>query len=905
MSQKKVSATISVTAVIDGQDGVSITSANVFYALSNQGPTGTPPADAAFTYDDFPNGNLQPGYYVWQATVVTFSNGSSEVTGKMCLGATTDFLQGTEVYATSQSGTNPPADGTTNWKTTYTRQKGYYLWTATRVTYTNGTVAYLHKKCVGYWGTDGEDGQDGQDGVSITSANVFYALSNQGPTGTPPADAAFTYDDFPNGSLTPGYYVWQATVVTFSNGNSEVTGKMCLGATTDFLQGTEVYATSQSGTNPPADGTTNWKTTYTRQQGYYLWTATRVTYTNGTVAYLHKKCVGYWGTDGTDGIDGDETPVYSIIPSPAAVNFRSNAVGEFLPSSRSVSALVRKVSPSGSAALSPSNNVIDGKYYLYCYDEESAAWYRFTNGSNYLSEVVFAADALEGTITAVRFALSTASRTGDITANNTVAEAVVPVICDGHRGVQGEQGAQGAMGKMFYPMGEWNATTVYSRTGDLVPLVFLPDPGHYNEAIGAEGNYFYLYDDTSTGTRPSVNDQTGPWRLCNDFGVVITQGLFAEFAKMGKGIFSGDYFFSMNGKIGTTEYRAGATIGGVPAYTRFCGDPSSLAGKVSVPSLSGPVSTDVYTIASVRLQPGVTFRATIVGRRTSSSGTYYFRLRDPNGTIRDSATISSATDVTRTLSYKATTAGTFTLVCYGSNISVAVSFTADYGATGYFEPNWWVDLLTGKMSAARGNFVVDSNGDVHVKSGDVDVSGTIRATNLFHGDCLFQEGGKYSTDWWYVQTVVDTTPAGLSVGDYFTGDFPDPSTNTHDGMLQCTYDADMVMAVPDPSLNWGSSEANKTVVLPLPETFPGKTVEINSTQYGITGSKTFRVGCVGSDRFAHLMVFDGQGRVVRSTTSTLDTLTFAIGGIIRLHSMAAYQNGGYVYYWLDVTGSAN
>ena len=602
---------------------------------------------------------------------------------------------------------------------------------------------------------------------------------------------------------------------------------------------------------------------------------------------------------------GDETPVYSIIPNPAAVNFRSNAVGDFTPSRRSVSVVVRKVSPSGSAPLSPSNNVIDGKYYLYCYDEESAEWFRFTSGSAYQSQVVTAADAQEGTITAVRFALSTASSTDAITANNTVAEAVVPVICDGHRGVQGEPGAQGEMGKMFYPMGEWNAQTTYSRTGDLVPLVFLPDPGNYNETIEAEGHCFYLYDDTSTGTRPVINDSSNPWRLCDTFGVVITQGLFAEFAKMGKGIFSGDYFFSMNGRIGNTEYRAGATIGGVPAYTRFCGDPSSLAGKVSVPSLSGPVSTDVYTIASVRLQPDVTFRATIVGRRTSSSGSYYFRLRDPNGTIRDSATISSATDVTQTLSYTATTAGTYTIVCYGSNSSVAVSFTADYGATGYFEPNWWVDLLTGKMSAARGNFVVDSNGDVHVKSGDVDVSGTIRATNLFHGDCLFQEGGKYSTDWWYVQAVVDTTPAGLSVGDYFTGDFPDPSTNTHDGMLQCTYDADMVMAVPDPNQNWGSIEANKTVVLPLPETFPGKTVEINSTQYGITGSKTFRVGCVGNDRFAHLMVFDGQGRVVRSTTSTLDTLTFAIGGIIRLHSMAAYQNGGYVYYWLDVTGSAN
>ena len=32
-----------------------------------------------------------------------------------------------------------------------------------------------------------------------------------------------------------------------------------------------------------------------------------------------------------------------------------------------------------------------------------------------------------------------------------------------------------------------------------------------------------------------------------------------------------------------------------------------------------------------------------------------------------------------------------------------------------FEANWSVDLLTGKMSAARGNFIVEPNGDVKVK----------------------------------------------------------------------------------------------------------------------------------------------------------------------------------------------
>ena len=264
-------------------DGTSIVSANVFFALSNSS-TNTP-ADTAFTYDNFPP--LNAGNYVWQATKITDSDGKTSLTGKICLGPTTDFLSGTEVYAISTSNSTAPADN--QFGTTYNKTKGYYLWTATRVQYTNGAYAYLNKKCVGYWG---------EDGKSITGANVFYALSTSGTTA--PADSSFTYDDFPD-TLNSGYYVWEATKVTFSSGNPAFTGKMCLGPTTDFLSGTEVYAISTSNSTAPAENTTNWKTTYEKTKGYYLWTATRVQYTNGNYAYLNKKCVGYWGEDGGKG----------------------------------------------------------------------------------------------------------------------------------------------------------------------------------------------------------------------------------------------------------------------------------------------------------------------------------------------------------------------------------------------------------------------------------------------------------------------------------------------------------------------------------------------------------------------------------------------------------------------------
>lgn len=130
--------------------------------------------------------------------------------------------------------------------------------------------------------------QRGEAGVSIVSANVWYALTKSRTQ--EPADSAFSYDDFPT-TLNAGYYVWQCTKITDSTGKTTVTGKICLGATTDFLSGSEVYAVSQSNSEVP----TSWSTSYKKTFGYFLWTATKVTYTSGAVAYLNPKCVGYWG----------------------------------------------------------------------------------------------------------------------------------------------------------------------------------------------------------------------------------------------------------------------------------------------------------------------------------------------------------------------------------------------------------------------------------------------------------------------------------------------------------------------------------------------------------------------------------------------------------------------------------
>lgn len=447
-----------------------------------------------------------------------------------------------------------------------------------------------------------------------------------------------------------------------------------------------------------------------------------------------------WPEKGDKGNPGNDAVVYSLQCSPDAVNFRSNAVGEFS-GSQTVECLVQKiVGNAAPATINQKDMRYDGMYYLLFRLLPNGDW---DIGGNTVT--VTAADAVDDGVTGMEFVLAQSYDQQTYAPVGAADRKVVPVICDGRRGVPG---AAGATGKMFYPMGEWNANTLYSKTGDLIPLVHHEkgDKSDWNPALECFGDYWYLTAASSQNDRPA--DGSDYWAKASSFGVVITQGLFAEFAKMGKGIFSGDYFFSMNGRIGSQEYIAGATYteGGVtrPAYTWFKGDPT----------------------------------------------------QQPSGTT-------------------------------------------------FFYPNWWVDLKTGKMSAARGNFVVEGNGDVLV-------SGTIRAKNLFHNVCLFRDGGYYSNNWFYLQNMptiaIDDPNADYDCetqaeydekmaywsrfeeGQYY--DWTDeeaPPSATPKGttlFVQCSGDADtIILMARSANYEWSG---NKPLVLPSPDDFDGKLITIIS-----------------------------------------------------------------------------
>lgn len=306
-----------IPIVVDGEkgpDGVGIRSADVYYAVSPIGPNtqGNVPADNLF-YTNFPT-TLLAGNYVWEATMITYTNGTTELTGKVCLGPTTDYLSGTEVYAVSDSNTTPPDDS--QFSTTYTKTKGKYLWSATRVQYTDNSYGYLNKKCIGYWGEDGKN-------ITKKSEGVNYQVADSGtttPTGTwydtkQAAVNAYNQAHGISGSeWAKNTYMWTRTIITWTNGVTDFTTTLYSAERNpnDGDAGMSIVIDSQSvqyskqaaGNLDPATLTYG-SYPSSLPKGSWLYSKTTVVYKTSrgdaagtTVSYS----VSYIGTDGDNGV---------------------------------------------------------------------------------------------------------------------------------------------------------------------------------------------------------------------------------------------------------------------------------------------------------------------------------------------------------------------------------------------------------------------------------------------------------------------------------------------------------------------------------------------------------------------------------------------------------------------------
>lgn len=209
------------------------------------------------------------------------------------------------LYAISSSNTTAPTSG---WQTTAPAWKdGYYIWSKTKVVYTDGDIVYTDAACI--------TGGKGETGNGISSIIEQYYLSSSA--------TSLLNGSWSNSRPTwkNGWYIWTRSVINYTNGNSITTEAICVtgekGETGD--DGGDYfeyrYAVNGSRSTPPSLSKTSrnpsgWSTTVpTVGNLQYLWfTVAKI---NGETNSL----IQNWSTparqtpyDGVDGRNGDTGP---------------------------------------------------------------------------------------------------------------------------------------------------------------------------------------------------------------------------------------------------------------------------------------------------------------------------------------------------------------------------------------------------------------------------------------------------------------------------------------------------------------------------------------------------------------------------------------------------------------------
>ena len=179
--------------------------------------------------------------------------------------------------------TSPTEQSGGNWTTTKPSwDQGKYIWTRSTVNYTDGTSTTTVPICVtgntgakGDKGDTGNDGVAGKDGVGISDTAITYAVSSSGTT----APTSGWSTSVPTASA--GQYVWTKTIWTYTDNTTETgysVGKIGVGISeVDVLYYLSTSNSAVTGgswvTSPP-----------TWTDGTYLWSKTKVTYTDGSTS---------------------------------------------------------------------------------------------------------------------------------------------------------------------------------------------------------------------------------------------------------------------------------------------------------------------------------------------------------------------------------------------------------------------------------------------------------------------------------------------------------------------------------------------------------------------------------------------------------------------------------------------
>lgn len=278
----------------DGKDGKGVQSVDVLYYLSS---SSTSLSGGSWSTD---TPTWVDGKYIWSKTKVVYTDGSSIETNPACItggkGNTGDDGRGissiVEEYYLSTS-SNSLVGG--SWSTTPpTWENGKYIWTRSVITYTDGTSTTTNPICA--------TGSTGATGVGVKSVAEQYYLSTSYSTtaGGSWQTSVPAWQD--------GKYIWTRVVITYTDNTYTETDPVCVtgGKGPSGNDGLGVSSVDilfyLSNSSSSLEGG-SWSTTSPQwEDGKYLWTKTKVTYTNGSTYESDPVCIT--GGQGKTGLPG-------------------------------------------------------------------------------------------------------------------------------------------------------------------------------------------------------------------------------------------------------------------------------------------------------------------------------------------------------------------------------------------------------------------------------------------------------------------------------------------------------------------------------------------------------------------------------------------------------------------------
>lgn len=277
-----------------GKDGKGVQSVDVLYYLSSSSTSlsGGSWSTNSPTWVD--------GKYIWSKTKVVYTDGSSIETNPACItggkGSTGDNGRGVssiveEYYLSTSS--NSLVGG--SWSTTPpTWENGKYIWTRSVITYTDSASTTTDPICV--------TGGKGATGIGVKSVSEQYYLSTSYST-TTGGSWSTTVPAWKDGK-----YIWTRSIITYTDNSYTETNPVCVtggkgpsGNDGKGVKAVDVLYYLSTSSSSLVGG--SWSSTSpTWQNGKYLWSKTKVTYTDNSTWESDPACIT--GSQGQTGLPG-------------------------------------------------------------------------------------------------------------------------------------------------------------------------------------------------------------------------------------------------------------------------------------------------------------------------------------------------------------------------------------------------------------------------------------------------------------------------------------------------------------------------------------------------------------------------------------------------------------------------